>query len=234
MKTLVILSGGMDSTTLMYDELAKAKENGNSIEAVSFNYGQRHSKELGFAEATCKKLGVSWTSIDLSHLKEILSGSALTSDSIDVPEGHYAADNMKATVVPNRNMIMLSIATGHAIVRGAHRVAYAAHFGDHAIYPDCRKEFADALGKAIALCDWSEMQLSRPYVEIDKTEIVRIGNKIGVPYEDTWSCYKGQELHCGNCGTCVERREAFALADVDDPTEYAPSARDLNDLLNEA
>ena len=139
MKKLIILSGGMDSTTLLYDEVNKSGKNKNTIEAVSFNYGQRHKKEMRFAEATCRKLGVDWREINMSQLQSVLGGSALTSPEIMVPEGHYASDNMKATVVPNRNMIMLSIATGYAIYRGAQAVSYAAHSGDHAIYPDCRK-----------------------------------------------------------------------------------------------
>lgn len=245
MKQIIILSGGMDSTTLLYDEVQKTRDENSgddiycsdrktaseSIEAVSFNYGQRHSIELVFAEKTCQRLGIPWKLIDLTCLKEILSGSALTSDDIDVPEGHYASESMKETVVPNRNMIMLAVATGYAISRNASSVSYAAHAGDHAIYPDCRKEFADALGAAIALCDWKEIQLRRPYVGIDKAEIVRIGSKLNVPYEHTWSCYKGSGIHCGACGTCIERREAFDLANVNDPTQYDPNAPNLNDVL---
>ena len=234
MKTVIILSGGMDSTTLLYDEVAKCKNNGNEVAAVSFHYGQRHNKELTFASDTCSKLNVPWKLIDLSTLRDFLSGSALTSDDVDVPEGHYAADNMKATVVPNRNMIMLAVATGYAISVDANAVSYAAHAGDHAIYPDCRKEFADALGAAIALCDWKEIQLRRPYVGIDKAEIVRVGAALGVPYEETWSCYKGSDMHCGVCGTCVERREAFDLAGVEDPTAYNPDAPALKEVLKDA
>ena len=152
---------------------------------------------------------------------DLLAGSALTSSEIEVPEGHYAEDNMKATVVPNRNMILLSVAAGWAISSKYDRIAYAAHSGDHAIYPDCRNEFAEALDGAIRLADWHEVSLYRPFVDMTKADIVSLGAKLGVPFEKTWSCYKGQDLHCGRCGTCVERREAFYLAGVDDPTTYA-------------
>ena len=127
---------------------------------------------------------------------------------------------MKATVVPNRNMIMLSIAAGWAISRRADRVAYAAHGGDHAIYPDCRREFIDALGEAIIIADWHPVRLYGPYVAISKADVVALGQKLGVPFDRTWTCYKGRTKHCGKCGTCVERREAFALAGVPDPTSY--------------
>jgi 7-cyano-7-deazaguanine synthase len=204
---------------------------GHAVSAVSFDYGQRHRRELGYAERLCDRLGVPWRKVDLSSLREMLGTSALTSDRISVPHGHYADETMKATIVPNRNMIMLAIATGCAIADGCDSVAYAAHSGDHAIYPDCRAEFAEALGRAITLCDTSEIQLLRPFVEIDKAQIVRIGAALGVDYSATWSCYEGAETHCGACGTCVERREAFVLAEVADPTEYAVSAPDLNDII---
>ena len=227
MKSLVVLSGGMDSTVLLYQLL----QAGDEVKALSINYGQRHSRELEAARALCAELGVEHRVADLSGLSDLLAGSALTSSEIEVPEGHYAEDNMKATVVPNRNMILLSVAAGWAISSKYDRIAYAAHSGDHAIYPDCRNEFAEALDGAIRLADWHEVSLYRPFVDMTKADIVSLGAKLGVPFEKTWTCYKGQDLHCGRCGTCVERREAFYLAGVDDPTTYAPDAPTVQEMV---
>jgi 7-cyano-7-deazaguanine synthase len=140
---------------------------------------------------------------------------------VPVPHGHYAAENMKQTVVPNRNMIMLAVAAGWAISEKADRVAYGAHAGDHTIYPDCRPEFAAALGKAIGLADWHHLDLHCPFIKLSKTDIVRLGAQLHVDFAQTWSCYEGGELHCRRCGTCVERKEAFERAGVIDPTKYA-------------
>lgn len=227
MESVVVLSGGMDSATLLYKEYA---ETGGNCCAISIDYGQRHAIELSRAEALCKGIGVPWQRVDLSNLASVLAGSALTSDEVPVPHGHYAEESMKATVVPNRNMILLAIATGHAISVGAKRVCYAAHSGDHAIYPDCRNEFADALAGAISLCDWHPVELSRPFVDNTKADIVAFGTTLGVPFEKTWSCYEGGqgaagEVHCGKCGTCVERIEAFELAGIPDPTVYADAGQ---------
>ena len=227
MKSLVVHSGGMDSTVLLYQLL----QAGDEVKALSINYGQRHSRELEAARAVCAELGVEHRVADLSGLSDLLAGSALTSSDIEVPEGHYAEDNMKATVVPNRNMILLSVAAGWAISSKYDRIAYAAHSGDHAIYPDCRNEFAEALDGAIRLADWHEVSLYRPFVDMTKADIVSVGAKLGVPFEKTWSCYKGQDLHCGHCGTCVERREAFYLAGVDDPTTYAEDAPTVQEMV---
>ena len=227
MKSLVVHSGGMDSTVLLY-HLIQA---GDEVKALSINYGQRHHRELEAARALCAELGVEHRVADLSGLSDLLAGSALTSSDIEVPEGHYAEDNMKATVVPNRNMILLSVAAGWAISSKYDRIAYAAHSGDHAIYPDCRNEFAEALDGAIRLADWHEVSLYRPFVDMTKADIVSMGAKLGVPFEKTWSCYKGQDLHCGRCGTCVERREAFYLAGVDDPTTYAEDAPTVQEMV---
>mgnify|MGYP001296771572 CR=1 FL=1 len=227
MKSLVVHSGGMDSTVLLYQLL----QAGDEVKALSINYGQRHSRELEAARALCAELGVEHRVADLSGLSDLLAGSALTSSDIEVPEGHYAEDNMKATVVPNRNMILLSVAAGWAISSKYDRIAYAAHSGDHAIYPDCRNEFAEALDGAIRLADWHEVSLYRPFVDMTKADIVSLGAKLGVPFEKTWSCYKGQDLHCGRCGTCVERREAFYLAGVEDPTTYAPDAPTVQEMV---
>ena len=227
MKSLVVHSGGMDSTVLLYQLL----QAGDEVKALSINYGQRHSRELDGARALCSELGVEHRVADLSGLSDLLAGSALTSSDIEVPEGHYAEDNMKATVVPNRNMILLSVAAGWAISSKYDRIAYAAHSGDHAIYPDCRNEFAEALDGAIRLADWHEVSLYRPFVDMTKADIVSLGAKLGVPFEKTWSCYKGQDLHCGRCGTCVERREAFYLAGVEDPTTYAEDAPTVQEMV---
>lgn len=226
MKTLVIYSGGLDSTVLLYD-LHKA---GHELHALSVNYGQRHGCELTQAAKICAGLGVDHKLADLSTLRFLLAGSSLTSPEIAVAEGHYSEENMKTTVVPNRNMILLAIATGHALSIGAGQVAYAAHSGDHAIYPDCRNEFADAMAGAMALCDWKQVELSRPFVDWTKADIVKRGAELGVPFDLTWSCYKGGSQHCGRCGTCIERREAFDLADVTDPTDYAEDAPDVETL----
>ena len=215
-KGLIVMSGGMDSATLMYQLLDK----GDGVIAASVNYGQRHKKELTCAKTLCHDARVPWKCIEVPRLREILGGSALTSDEIQVPEGHYAEESMKQTVVPNRNMILMSLAAGYAISQKCDYIAYAAHAGDHAIYPDCRKEFADAMSLALSLCDWHSINLYRPYVELGKHDIAKIGEGLGVPYGDTWSCYKGGDLHCGKCGTCVERKEAFELSGVPDPTKY--------------
>ncbi|KZL23816.1 7-cyano-7-deazaguanine synthase QueC [Pseudovibrio sp. Ad37] len=218
MKTIVICSGGLDSVTLAYKV---AREN-ELLGLVSFDYGQRHKKELDYAAHAAKQLGVPHHILDMSQIGAHLSGSALT-DDVDVPDGHYAEENMKVTVVPNRNAIMLSIGFGIAAAQQADAVAAAVHGGDHFIYPDCRPDFIksfEAMQK-LALDGYANVSLYTPFVEISKGAIVAEGARINVPFEDTWSCYKGGEKHCGRCGTCVERREAFDLAGVEDPTEYA-------------
>jgi 7-cyano-7-deazaguanine synthase len=210
----------MDSTVLVYDLIHRGFE----VHALSVNYGQRHKTELSYAARTARKLKIDWRIVDFSPLGSLLKGSALT-DAIDVPEGHYAADNMAITVVPNRNAILLSIATGWAVSLGAEVVAFAAHAGDHAQYPDCRMDFVNQLGQALYLGNegfiHEQFRIEAPYVGITKAQIAKIGEYRGVPFEDTWSCYKGTLIHCGKCGTCIERAEAFAEAGVSDPTPYA-------------
>lgn len=227
MHAVLILSGGLDSSVLLYDLLNQ----GARVDALTVNYGQRHAREIESARELCRLRGVTHEVADLRALRPLLAGSALTDDAVALPAGHYEEASMKATVVPNRNMLLLAVAGAWALSRKAECVAYAAHGGDHAIYPDCRPEFAEALDKALGLADWHPMRLHRPYVALSKALIVRRGAELGLPFERTWSCYSGGTVHCGRCGTCVERREAFHLAGVDDPTPYAPEAPPLAELL---
>ena len=221
MKAVVILSGGLDSTVLLYDLVAQ----GADIKALSFDYGQKHDKEVSFARDTCSRMGIPFTSVSLGEVGKLLQGSSsLLMESVPIPEGHYESDSMRSTVVPNRNMIMLSVAIGHCVAIGYDTVAYAAHGGDHAIYPDCRPEFVAAMGQAAGLCDWKRVAICAPYLSMRKADIVTRGIVLGVPFGDTWSCYKGGDMHCGKCGTCDERREAFATAGVLDPTRYEEGA----------
>lgn len=217
MKTIVICSGGLDSVSLAYKVAAE-----NTLHSLlSFDYGQRHKKELDYAARCAVALGVPHQIIDITTIGASLTGSALT-DDIDVPDGHYAEDSMKVTVVPNRNAIMLAIAFGVAAAQGADAVAAAVHGGDHFIYPDCRPGFIDAFQvmQNQALDGYASVQLYTPFVNGSKGDIVTAGAAVNTPFADTWSCYKGGAQHCGRCGTCVERREAFELAGVDDPTLY--------------
>ncbi len=220
MKTLVICSGGLDSVTLAH----KIAHEYELLGLISFDYGQRHKKELIFAKKCAKKLGVSYDMIDISNIGALLNGSALT-DDIDVPDGHYEEESMKVTVVPNRNAIMLSIAYGIASSRGADAVATAVHGGDHFIYPDCREEFINAFQamQDQALQGLSEIRLYTPFINAPKSEIAAQSAKLNIAPNETWSCYKGGQIHCGRCGTCVERREAFHIAGVKDTTEYSDS-----------
>lgn len=222
---VIVLSGGLDSTVLAYMMAHDHKR----LHAISFNYGQRHMKELGYAAATCKRLKVEHTIITLLDLQKVLE-SALTSPSQSIPDGHYAADNMKSTVVPNRNAIMLAIAYGVAVSDHAVSVGIAVHAGDHFIYPDCRPEFINALQSAFELGNEgfqeSSLSLYTPFIDASKADIVRMGAALNVPFENTWSCYNGQSIHCGSCGTCVERYEAFAIAGVKDITYYRADPRE--------
>jgi len=215
-KAVLIVSGGMDSATMSY----LYKNDGYDLILVGFNYGQRHVKELESLYKVGEALGAEVRVVDLTNLTKALHGSSLTSDEVAVPDGHYTEGSMKKTVVPNRNMIMLSVAIGWAVSQKAASVAYAAHAGDHAIYPDCRPEFAEAMNEAAQLADWHQVSLLRPFVQWSKADIAAEGQRLGVQFELTWSCYKGGLSHCGTCGTCVERREAFALAGITDPTLY--------------
>jgi 7-cyano-7-deazaguanine synthase len=216
-QTLVVCSGGLDSVALSH----KIAVEQTLIHLVSFDYGQRHRKELECARCCATRLGVTHDIIDIAGIGRRLTGSALT-DGEEVPDGHYAEDTMRLTVVPNRNAIMLTIAFGIAMARQAEAVAAAMHGGDHFIYPDCRPSFVDAFAamQRCALDGLAQIAFTTPFLRWSKADIVREGVRLAVPFAETWSCYKGGARHCGRCGTCVERREAFYLAGVEDPTPY--------------
>lgn len=232
MKTLVLLSGGMDSTTALY----WARREHEVVGAVSFDYGSKHNhKEIGLAAWHCGHLDVWHDIVALPFVNKLFASDLLKSGG-EIPDGHYQEETMKRTVVPFRNGIMLAIACGIAESRGAEGLVIAAHAGDHAIYPDCRETFMQAMGQAMREGTYAQVELVRPFINLDKTAIARLGHDLGVDFGKTWSCYKGAELHCGLCGTCVERREAFIRAGLDDPTIYestdplppAPSAIKVN------
>jgi 7-cyano-7-deazaguanine synthase len=211
---LLILSGGMDSVTLLYE---RAEE---IALAVSFDYGSNHNhKEIPFAKKHCDALGIPHVVIPLKFMAEHFE-SSLLSGAEAIPEGHYADENMKSTVVPFRNGIMLSIAAGLAESKGLQKVMMANHFGDHDVYPDCRKEFVDNMSAAISAGTYANIFIDAPYTSISKADIARKGAALGIDYAQTWSCYKGLEKHCGKCGTCIERKEALAAAGITDNTEY--------------
>lgn len=212
--SIIIVSGGLDSITLLHDKAETIAL------AISFDYGQNHSKkELPYAEYHCQQLGIPHITIPLTFMHQYFKSSLLEGAEA-IPEGHYEEENMKSTVVPFRNGIMLAIATGIAESHELKRVYIANHGGDHTIYPDCRPEFIDAMDKATSAGTFVDVRVEAPYTNISKADIVRRGAALGIDYAKTWSCYKGSEIHCGKCGTCVERKEAFADAGVEDPTEY--------------
>ena len=211
-KVVVIVSGGMDSATLLYDVVKQ----GHEVYALSFDYGQRHRRELDCANKLCERTNVPHKILNLSILNEIASSSQTRKD-IAVPHGRYDEENMKLTVVPNRNMVMLSLAIAYAIGIKATRVYYGAHSGDHAIYPDCRRDFVYNMNQAAMTCDWHHVEALAPYLGMDKGDIAIRGKELHVPYELTWSCYEGKEVPCGKCGACTERAEAFAKAGIPDP-----------------
>ena len=216
MKVVVLCSGGMDSVTALY----RARREHGVVASLSFNYGSKHNpRELPFAAEHAAKLGVRHEVVSLDFMNRLFASDLLASGG-DIPDGHYAAANMKQTVVPFRNAIMLSIATGFAESVGADGLVIAAHSGDHVIYPDCREVFMQAMGDAMRLGTYEGIKLLRPFIAMSKSQIAAEGVRLGVDYARTWSCYKGGAIHCGTCGTCVERREAFIEAGLTDPTEY--------------
>jgi len=214
-KVIVVLSGGMDSTTVLYEMKNKYK----TVEALSFNYGQRHSKELEYAKKTCEKLQIPHKIVDISCINQLIQGSALTSN-INVPEGHYADDNMKATVVPNRNMILASMAIGYAVSKKFDAIALGVHAGDHTIYPDCRPIFIDALRVISRIANYEEIEILTPFLHTDKVGIIKRGIELNVDYSLSWTCYKGTENSCGKCGSCQERLAGFKANNIEDPLEY--------------
>ncbi len=217
MKVVVLLSGGLDSVTALH----KARREYEITAALSFNYGAKHhGKELPMAAWHCAHLGIPHHIVPLDFIARNFQSDLLLSGGF-IPDGHYEEMSMKRTVVPFRNGIMLAIAAGFAESHGAEGIVIAAHAGDHAIYPDCREAFLTPMAQAMAEGTYAQLALLRPFVTMNKSDIVRYGVDCGVDFAHTWSCYKGEALHCGSCGTCVERREAFLLAAVPDPTAYA-------------
>ena len=212
--TVIIVSGGIDSITLLYEFSSKIAL------AVSFDYGRNHNdKEIPFARYHCEKLGIPHVTINLEFMKTLFNSSLLSGDDA-IPDADYDEDNMHSTVVPFRNGIMLSIAAGLAENNGLKRVMMANHGGDHSIYPDCRPEFVNSMDNAIKHGTYEGVRLFTPYTNITKTDIVKKGIELGVDYSHTWSCYRGGDKHCGTCGTCRERKLAFAELNVSDPTDY--------------
>jgi len=215
-KVIVLVSGGMDSVTAFYDSVKKY----DVVAGVSFNYGAKHNdKEIPFAAYHCQKLGIPHKIISLAFMNQLFKSGLLKSGG-EIPEGHYEELTMRQTVVPFRNGIMMSIVAGFAESEGAKGLVIAAHSGDHAIYPDCREGFMKSMGEAIRLGTYENVEVIRPFIAMNKAEIAKRGQELGVDFSLTWSCYKGDDIHCGKCGTCVERREAFILAGMKDPTAY--------------
>ncbi|MBA6224947.1 MULTISPECIES: 7-cyano-7-deazaguanine synthase QueC [unclassified Colwellia] len=214
-KVVVIFSGGMDSFTVLH----RALKDGKEVYALTFDYGQKHVKEIACASKVCQQLGVAHKVIDISSINQLLAGSSLT-DDIDIPEGHYEAESMKSTVVPNRNMILLSLAVGYAVSVEAAQVYYGAHSGDHAIYPDCRPEFVMKMNEVCQIANYQAVEIFSPYLTNSKSDILTDGLKMGLRYDDTWTCYNGRAQACGKCGACQERLEAFADNNVTDPLTY--------------
>jgi len=214
-KAVVIYSGGMDSFTV----LNKAVFEGLEVYALTFDYGQKHVKEVDFARNVCSAMGITHKIIDITAINELISGSSLTSN-IEVPEGHYADENMKSTVVPNRNMILLSLAVGYATSIKASKVYFGAHGGDHHVYPDCRPDFVKKMNDVCAVANYDFVEVVTPYLTSNKTEILRDGLKMNLDYSLTWTCYNGREKACGRCGSCVERLEAFEENQAKDPLAY--------------
>ena len=212
--SILIYSGGLDSTTMLYEYRERIAM------AISFDYGSNHnSKEIKFADLHCERLGITHVVIPLDFMRRYFRSSLLDGAEA-IPEGHYEDDNMRSTVVPFRNGIMLSVAVGMAESNELQYVMMANHGGDHTIYPDCRPEFVDAFDAAAQAGTFNGVRLLSPYVNMTKADIARRGKQLGIDYSETWSCYKGGDVHCGRCGTCIERREALAEAGIEDHTVY--------------
>lgn len=216
----MIVSGGIDSSVLCYS----VREKGYEIFPLTFIYGQKHSREINSAKKICSNLGITPKIIDISSIQELLKGSALTDIAVQIPEVPAEQVNyttLKTTVVPNRNAIFLSIAVGYAQSMGVNTVYYGAHYSDRGIYPDCRKEFVESFEKAEILAnDNQQLSIKAPFVDMQKNQIVALGSKLNVPFDQTWSCYAGADIHCGLCSSCRERKRAFSESSVTDPTRY--------------
>lgn len=217
---VVVTSGGMDSTTAVY----WAREMFDSIECLSFDYGQRHRKELHCARQIADLLNVDHTIVDMTAVNKLIPTSALTNEDIEVPEGHYAEETMKITVVPNRNAMMINIAAARAISAKASAIVVGVHAGDHVVYPDCRPEFIEQQERTLLIANEGfidpAFRIHAPFVNLTKAQIASIGHDLSVPWHMTWTCYKGGDIHCGRCSTCVERLEAFHIAEVPETTPY--------------
>ncbi len=215
-RAVVLVSGGMDSATALYDSAGKY----DVVAGLSFDYGAKHNdREIPFAAFHCLKLGIRHEVISLDFINRLFRSDLLKSGGA-IPEGHYEEQTMKQTVVPFRNGIMMAVTAGFAESMGAQGLVIAAHSGDHAIYPDCREDFMTSMEVTIRLGTYAQVEVIRPFIAMRKAEIVKLGLDLGVDFSRTWSCYKGGDLHCGKCGTCVERREAFLIAGIRDPTVY--------------
>ena len=215
-KITLIYSGGSDSFTLLHHAL----DQGLDVDCITFNYGQKHAKEIDFAKSVCNELNLKHTLIDIGDSAAIFGSSSLVDESNKIPYGSYKEDSMKSTIVPNRNMIFISYAIAYSIANEISEVWYGAHAGDHFIYPDCRPEFLKSMDVAAGLCDPSQVSVKGPFINLNKGEIFKIGISLGIDYSKTWTCYEGQELACGKCGSCVERLEAFADNKTTDPLNY--------------
>lgn len=214
-KVVVIYSGGMDSFTLLNEAVSQGKQ----VYALSFNYGQKHSKELHYAQKVCDELALPHKIVDITSIHQLMLGSSLT-DDIEIPDGHYEEESMKSTVVPNRNMVMLSLAIAYAVSVKADKVLFGVHGGDHAIYPDCRPEFVEKMSAVAKIANYEEVDVVAPYMYIDKIAILTRGLGLNLDYGKSWTCYKGREKACGLCGACQERLEAFEKNSVTDPLAY--------------
>jgi len=214
-KVVVVYSGGMDSFTVLHTAI----KSGLDVYAISFNYGQKHSKELEVAAGVCKDLNIPHKIVDITAINSLMAGSSLTS-SEEIPEGHYESDSMKSTVVPNRNMVLLSMAIAYAVSLEAGKVYYGAHSGDHHIYPDCRPEFVEAMNAVSKIANYQSVEIVTPFLHSSKGEILKSGLEMELNYANTWTCYNGREKSCGKCGACNERLEAFAEQGKTDPLLY--------------
>jgi len=217
-RVVLVYSGGLDSTVGLYH---LADRGFDVVYALSVNYGQRHAVELMYSRWHCTRLKLQRVELDLSGIaSQVLTGSSQSDPTVDVPEGHYEDPKMVATVVPNRNMLLLTLAGAFAASKGIDKIVYCPHVGDRAVYPDCRPEFIEAARRVLNVCHLYPIKLLTPFMDMAKSDIVALGHRLNVPFDMTYSCYRGQQIHCGRCSTCIERLEAFHLAGVPDPTRY--------------